>query len=1487
MKYKKDEEVQAKSGSSSEGTSLPDIENTLNSSKSSGSPIDPCTRQQMEASFGTDFSDVRIHNDGAAVQMSKDLHAQAFTHGNNIYFNAGKYDTASTGGQHLLAHELTHTIQQNSDGGMLQREPSKPEDYVTSLYAGEPRFYVAYGALYPMLDKPRHEIEDNIEIIAYLETIKGINTQAYTGAIKDEIESSRALTADPLDENQYLIEMLLNDRLKWIAGEELIKKGRSGWKSLLLGLNNVEVNIRIAAEILLSNNITTNRELLHYLAEQAEKDDGQLRASSVRLLIKAGYGNYFDNKNFVSRIIQKLEFVNIFFNSIPLPVDDFYKDIRDVWFKNIKVEISDKVALAILEFKKEILLWENLSRIAQVIEIFNVSSAMATRVFSWLKVFNADKWTIHNQSVYWVAANSTRLMGNQLNHILNFYQTPAGYTASPPASIIIAKAFFETCGDIPRYIASATIKDLELDLYRSERDAIDVITGLKDSKPPNYESYVEKVKVIVGTINGIQTAFPRLSLLAWERPMVYFEILSDIIDQIGGMINQLTAISSALSAFSLGKVIDDSWRPNDSTTPEALKNRAILKRFLNDAQILIAQYYNDPNTLGAEIEKLRSQQDYKTAIEWAQKFAVEESEFRELVLVIAEVVFTLASIYAGGIAGRLVGAGIRFAAGRGVAAAVTIAGSRLAAGSIVLAGDTLGFVVTDKLLHQLFFGKGGWDTFLSDYLKAYLTFAALKGTGRLFEGLVSANKIPAIFVKMGQFGVEVATLTAMQIVWETLQPSNEGQAKLSVWEKLVHNALFLVLIKVGMVGLRKFPPPLLAKLEKKVIEGLDARATSLETKLNEFVESSKGTKEVEALHKEIRNLLEAKRNALIEALANDLFKGNEEDIKAVKGTIAAINNRIAEISNVLELLKFNLKPTENQDVFTFEGKPEDLKAALDKRGSAGAGSTFELVAGQEGNGIYRYQVPGEPPIYLEQIAKAGKPRIGPSEAAKIRGFEWSDVRSAFWKAVVDQGFKYDPAFVGRSEANLKIRDLLEGGWKPGDKLSKEIGVWLERYHAREKAAPPKDPDTTGKDQGKKSFDEQLVELLKLNKESKTPAQLNSMIKSLRDRNVSEETILAIIRNAFTHPDGLRPNDLFAALTTIAGKPRDILGKASFDALINGLAQESTFVGASFLANRASWNQALQVKDILTVLSLEDVTTIRLQFVGGNEKDFTNDLARITRSIDGNRDDIFTLLNESGPRQLAVGKLGEAVSRLGAGKFGLAEVRDSLNFGKKLEEAFADPSQTEPLVKVVFGKAYAGKEISKEIDKDTGKPKETFKVAEGVRNAGNSPIAFVFGRVSEIVKSLLQGGQGKSIDQTRWGLIRKIIEKTDLKPIEQNAIIGKIWADVNLQLEKNLDPDAVVQDQVSMRYVQKDGTWSKEPGIVDGVVRKGSAIRYKEYKSSQTAPMSDAQIMIYNYIQNKQFDKLQPFGENAETIFGGKNMPYFKPGELDIVRPKDK
>ena len=110
-------------------TSTESLSGQLSRQSGKGAPMDTNTRDQMESSFGTDFSDVNIHTDSSAIEMNKGLHAQAFTHGSDIYFNEGKYKPESISGKHLLAHELTHTVQQNSNSiaPRLMRRPTEED----------------------------------------------------------------------------------------------------------------------------------------------------------------------------------------------------------------------------------------------------------------------------------------------------------------------------------------------------------------------------------------------------------------------------------------------------------------------------------------------------------------------------------------------------------------------------------------------------------------------------------------------------------------------------------------------------------------------------------------------------------------------------------------------------------------------------------------------------------------------------------------------------------------------------------------------------------------------------------------------------------------------------------------------------------------------------------------------------------------------------------------------------------------------------------------------------------------------------------------------------------------------------------------------------------------------------------------------------------------------------------------------------------------
>ncbi|KQM82333.1 DUF4157 domain-containing protein [Agromyces sp. Leaf222] len=89
---------------------------------SSGAPLEPGLRTDMESRLGADFGDVRVHTDAAAHDSAKSVGANAYTVGSNVVFQRDAYDPGSTAGQTTLAHELTHVVQQRS--GPVEGTPS-------------------------------------------------------------------------------------------------------------------------------------------------------------------------------------------------------------------------------------------------------------------------------------------------------------------------------------------------------------------------------------------------------------------------------------------------------------------------------------------------------------------------------------------------------------------------------------------------------------------------------------------------------------------------------------------------------------------------------------------------------------------------------------------------------------------------------------------------------------------------------------------------------------------------------------------------------------------------------------------------------------------------------------------------------------------------------------------------------------------------------------------------------------------------------------------------------------------------------------------------------------------------------------------------------------------------------------------------------------------------------------------------------------------
>jgi Domain of unknown function (DUF4157) len=113
-----------------------EIESSIQQARGSGQPLAESLRTPMEQAFGADFSGVRVHTGAESDRLNRSIQARAFTTGQDVFFRQGAYQPGTRGGKELIAHELTHVVQQSNDScqkkPIIQAMMKKIVDYSSS-----------------------------------------------------------------------------------------------------------------------------------------------------------------------------------------------------------------------------------------------------------------------------------------------------------------------------------------------------------------------------------------------------------------------------------------------------------------------------------------------------------------------------------------------------------------------------------------------------------------------------------------------------------------------------------------------------------------------------------------------------------------------------------------------------------------------------------------------------------------------------------------------------------------------------------------------------------------------------------------------------------------------------------------------------------------------------------------------------------------------------------------------------------------------------------------------------------------------------------------------------------------------------------------------------------------------------------------------------------------------------------------------------------
>lgn len=158
---------------------------------SPGKPLEPALRQDMEQRFGYDFSQVQVHSGAAAQQSAGEVNASAYTVGHNIVFGDGRFAPETHEGRHLIAHELTHVVQQSGSNRYLARQtagssrtPNVPSPELTKSSTEQRRL----EPLRVIAQEFRAKVDADPASVSPGRNITDIGQNFWTGQIMDKIE---------------------------------------------------------------------------------------------------------------------------------------------------------------------------------------------------------------------------------------------------------------------------------------------------------------------------------------------------------------------------------------------------------------------------------------------------------------------------------------------------------------------------------------------------------------------------------------------------------------------------------------------------------------------------------------------------------------------------------------------------------------------------------------------------------------------------------------------------------------------------------------------------------------------------------------------------------------------------------------------------------------------------------------------------------------------------------------------------------------------------------------------------------------------------------------------------------------------------------------------------------------------------------------------------------------------------------------------------
>lgn len=344
------------SGESQNNSVSKDFQHKLVSTKGQGQPLSEQVQKDLGTKMNNDLGNVRIHNNSSSAEMASHVQAKAFTHGKDIYFNKGQYNPQTSQGKHLLAHEVTHTVQnnQNNNNSSVQRKiwcKDPEEDGFQPLIsdAGKAEDFVTDGIWLA------NELGGYKSIILFSQF--GLDIFNLSGEQVDHVD---ALEGEPWLKHSIWSVELGKVRMLGIRGDYYYEEGRRMDPKVFSEEKQKEILARESQNIWLFHDMTETSDVKlekkGYLPailifaevlvpnEDGEYVEGKMEFEPAVVEVKVGKGTGIttpkwvrDQQSAVRQRIAKAKEKKPVPVDIPDHVQSWYKPENDTWYLNVWV----------------------------------------------------------------------------------------------------------------------------------------------------------------------------------------------------------------------------------------------------------------------------------------------------------------------------------------------------------------------------------------------------------------------------------------------------------------------------------------------------------------------------------------------------------------------------------------------------------------------------------------------------------------------------------------------------------------------------------------------------------------------------------------------------------------------------------------------------------------------------------------------------------------------------------------------------------------------------------------------------------------------------------------------------------------------------------------------------------------------------------------------------------------------------------------------